>query len=362
MYGQVVVGPPGSGKTTYCLGMREFLRGVGRNVALVNLDPANELSARAREAAEQAAAQSDDALEADLEQARVAVDINELVTLGDVMQELQLGPNGGLVYCLEFLEANVAWLEAKLRALLAEDPNVYLLFDLPGQVEVSAHHAALRNVMHAVRKSLDLRLTAVHLVDASHCTDPSKYISAVFLALSTMMRLELPHVNVLSKVDLVEHEGSLVFNLDFYTDVADLSYLLPLLGKTPEYDLARRAGAQGDGEGAEDQDQAEGLEEGEVLDGRRAEHEARPRGAPRPMFEEKFRRLNSAIIGLIEQFSLVAFHPLNIGDKESIVALVKHIDKTNEYVNVISSRESDLLNEGGDYLDMAAIMERYTRS
>ena len=42
IYGQIVVGPPGSGKTTYCNGMQQYLRLVGRTDALVvNLDPAN---------------------------------------------------------------------------------------------------------------------------------------------------------------------------------------------------------------------------------------------------------------------------------------------------------------------------------
>ncbi len=42
IFGQIVIGPPGSGKTTYCDGMSQFLKGLGRNVAVVNLDPANE--------------------------------------------------------------------------------------------------------------------------------------------------------------------------------------------------------------------------------------------------------------------------------------------------------------------------------
>jgi len=38
--------------------------------------------------------------------------------------------------------------------------------------------------------------------------------------------VEQPHVNVLSKVDLVEKYAKLPFNLDFFTEVLDLSYLL----------------------------------------------------------------------------------------------------------------------------------------
>ena len=41
-YGQVVVGPPGAGKTTFCDGMQQYLKLLQRDVAVINLDPANE--------------------------------------------------------------------------------------------------------------------------------------------------------------------------------------------------------------------------------------------------------------------------------------------------------------------------------
>jgi signal recognition particle GTPase len=34
-FGQLVVGPPGSGKTTYCMGMAQFMRSTGRKVTFV---------------------------------------------------------------------------------------------------------------------------------------------------------------------------------------------------------------------------------------------------------------------------------------------------------------------------------------
>eukprot|EP00959_Pyramimonas_sp_CCMP1952_P258474 5402696-Pyramimonas_sp.AAC.1 len=79
----------------------------------------------------------------------------------------------------------------------------------------------------------DYRLSVVHLVDSHLCTDPSKYIAALLLSLSTMLHLEMPHINVLSKIDLLEQYGELAFNLDFYTDVLDLNYLMQVRLTTP---------------------------------------------------------------------------------------------------------------------------------
>lgn len=54
-----------------------------------------------------------------------------------------------------------------------------------------------------------MQLTAVHLVDSHLCSDASKYVSGLLLSLSTMLHLELPHINVFSKIDLIENYGKL---------------------------------------------------------------------------------------------------------------------------------------------------------
>ena len=71
-FGQLVVGPPGSGKTTYCNGMQQFLSLLGRKTVIVNLDPAN------------------DSLPYEC-----AVDLADLVSLEEVQNSIKLGPNGG---------------------------------------------------------------------------------------------------------------------------------------------------------------------------------------------------------------------------------------------------------------------------
>ena len=46
------------------------------------------------------------------------------------METLQLGPNGGVLYCLEYLVANLDWLHEQLAPLVAA--GKYLVFDFPG--------------------------------------------------------------------------------------------------------------------------------------------------------------------------------------------------------------------------------------
>lgn len=53
------------------------------------------------------------------------------------------------------------------------------------------------------------QLVAVHLSDAHYITDASKFISVALLALRAMMQMELPHINVLSKIDLLSTYGEL---------------------------------------------------------------------------------------------------------------------------------------------------------
>ncbi|CAG8770204.1 1760_t:CDS:2, partial [Acaulospora morrowiae] len=192
------------------------------------------------------------------------------------MEELRLGPNGGMMYCMEFLEKNFDWLEEKLKAL-GDD---YILFDFPGQVELFTHHNSVKVIIEKLQK-LDYRLVTVHLVDAHYCTDPTKYISVLLLSLKTMLQIELPHINVLSKVDLMESYGKLAFNLEFYTEVQDLSYLLQHLDEDP--------------------------------------------------FASRFKELNKALCDLVEDFSLVGFHTLCIEDKKSVLKLTQVIDRANGY-------------------------------
>jgi len=54
-----------------------------------------------------------------------------------------------------------------------------------------------------------MQLAAVHLCDSHYVTDAAKYVSVLLLSLRAMLHLELPHINVLSKIDLLTQYGDL---------------------------------------------------------------------------------------------------------------------------------------------------------
>jgi GTPase SAR1 family protein len=124
-FAQLVIGPPGAGKSTYCDGMHQFLTAINRKCAVVNLDPANDKTSYP-----------------------CALDIRDLVSLEEVMEQEELGPNGGVMYALEELQENFEWLEEGLKDL----SDSYILFDCPGQVELFTHHNTMPALFHRLEK------------------------------------------------------------------------------------------------------------------------------------------------------------------------------------------------------------------
>ena len=62
-------------------------------------------------------------------------------------------------------------------------------------------------MMHQIVDQLqrwNFRLCGVFLLDSQFIVDTSKYFAGALTALSAMINFELPHVNVLSKMDLLD--------------------------------------------------------------------------------------------------------------------------------------------------------------
>ncbi|KAJ1927543.1 hypothetical protein IWQ60_001522 [Tieghemiomyces parasiticus] len=265
---QLVMGPAGSGKSTYCSTIMTHCQNINRSVHLVNLDPAAEHF-----------------------EYPPSVDIRELITLEDVMEELDYGPNGGLIYCMEFLLNNIDWLEEEL----GDYEDDYLIFDCPGQIELYTHFPVMRRLCETLQR-WNFRVCGVYVLDSQFMEDTAKYFAGVMTATSAMINLEIPHINVMSKMDIMLQKAKME-DLEAFFDPD------PLL-------LTEDANAQ-----------------------------TRPR----------FYNLNRAIAQLIDDYSVVSFLPLDITDEESIDYILSSIDTSIQYGEDLEPKEPKELegDEGG---------------
>jgi GTPase SAR1 family protein len=65
----------------------------------------------------------------------------------DVMEHLNFGPNGALVYCMEFLLSRSDWLMEQL----GDYDDDYLIFDLPGQIELYSHISVMTKLIQLLQ-------------------------------------------------------------------------------------------------------------------------------------------------------------------------------------------------------------------
>lgn len=261
------------GQSTFCAALITHLQLNRRSAFYINLDPAAESFEHTPD-----------------------LDIKELISLRDAMEEVGLGPNGGLIYCFEFLMENLDWLTEALDSL-TED--YLIIFDMPGQIELYTHIPILPNLMKFLSQpgSLDVRMAAVYLLEATFVVDRAKFFAGTLSAMSAMLMLEVPHINVLSKMDLVKGQVKKKELKKFLTpDTA-------LLDDDPIERSRRNA------EGGEEDDESKPPDEKDQV-----------------MKGSSFRRLNRAVAGLIESFSMVNFLKLDVTNEDSVAAILSYID------------------------------------
>ncbi|PIG87805.1 GPN-loop GTPase 3 [Aspergillus arachidicola] len=272
-FGVLVMGPAGAGKTTFCNAVIQHLQHTRRSCFYVNLDPAAESFS----------------YEPDL-------DIRELITLEDVMEEMGLGPNGGLIYCFEFLLQNLDFLSEALDPLSEE---YLIIFDMPGQIELYTHIPLLPSLVQFLSRAgpLNINLCAAYLLESTFVIDKAKFFAGTLSAMSAMLMLEMPHVNILTKMDQVRDMVTRK-ELKRFTNV-DVQLLQD-----------DDADAMGD-----------------------------PSSKDTLLSGGSFKQLNRAVGQLIDDFSMVSFLQLDVQDEDSVAAVLSHIDDATQFHEAQEPRE-----------------------
>ncbi|RMZ82403.1 hypothetical protein DV737_g2040, partial [Chaetothyriales sp. CBS 132003] len=281
-FGTLVMGPAGAGKSTFCAALITHISHSRRSCFYVNLDPAA----------------TDFSYAPDL-------DIRDLISLEDVMEEMSLGPNGGLLFCFEFLLQNLDFLSNALEPLSEE---YLIIFDLPGQIELYTHIPLLPELVKYLSRMgpLNINLCAAYLLEATFVMDKAKFFAGTLSAMSAMINIELPHINVLSKMDLVRDQ---IGRKEFRRFV------------DPDANLV------------DDEDMAKGAFEVDVDLGRH------PQAVDSIMTGGSFKQLNRAVARLIDDFSMVSFLQLDVNDEDSVAAILSYIDDAIQFHEAQEPRE-----------------------
>jgi len=281
-FGVLVMGPAGAGKTTFCSALISHLRANRRSAIYINLDPAATSFVYAPD-----------------------IDIKDLISLDDVMEEMSLGPNGGLIYCFEFLLENLDFLTDPLETVGEE---YLIIIDMPGQIELYTHVPIVPAlVKHLSRGSLNVQMCAAYLLEATFVVDRAKFFAGTLSAMSAMLMLEMPHINVLSKMDLVKDTMSKREFKRFINPTVELLEDDPrnIIGLTKE-------------EVDEDEKKESVAKQGQ---------------------KDTFARLNKAVAQLIDDYGMVSFLQLDVQNEDSVGAILSYIDDTIQFHEAQEPRE-----------------------
>jgi GPN-loop GTPase len=272
-FGTLIMGPAGAGKTTFCTALLTHLQHSRRSSFYVNLDPAA----------------TDFTYQPDL-------DIRDLISLEDVMEEMSLGPNGGLIFCFEFLLQNLDFLAQAIEPLTEE---YLIIFDLPGQIELYTHIPLLPELTRYLSRMgpLNINLCAAYLLEATFVVDKAKFFAGTLSAMSAMVNMELPHINILSKMDLVKDQLSTRQMKRFVDPDANL---------------------------LDDEDTGRGPYE-HTVDVRD------PSEVDNVMTGGSFKQLNRAVARMIDDFSMVSFLQLDVNDEDNVGDILSYIDDAIQF-------------------------------
>ena len=197
---------------------------------------------------------------------------------------------------------------------------------MPGQIELYTHIPILPTlVRHLTRTgALSINLCAAYLLESTFVVDRAKFFAGALSAMSAMIMLEIPHINILSKVDLVKET----------------------LGKKELKRFITPTRSLLDDDMEEEQDHTDVREEDDDDDDD-DDDPAKPRNVMRGA---SFKRLNQAVAQLIDDFSMVSFLQLNAQDEDSVDAILSYIDDAIQYHEAQEPRELPA-DDGGDLED-----------
>ncbi len=171
-----IVGTAGAGKSTLVTAFQRWSRFLEIETLTINLDPGAER------------------VHYDPE-----FDVRDIISLHEVMDEYDLGPNGAQILAADLVAAQSYDIQDELEGLAGD----LLIIDTPGQVELFAFREASSHMVEVLGGG---QSALVFLFDPMLSQSPSGFVSQMLLSNIVHFRLGLPTANFLSKSDLLPPE------------------------------------------------------------------------------------------------------------------------------------------------------------
>ncbi len=205
-----MVGPAGSGKSHMTAALYEYMNLTEFDVITMNLDPGVVRLPYAPD-----------------------IDIRKFVTLDEMVDHYELGPNGGLIAAMD--KATLEF-ELILNELEEYSPD-YMLVDLPGQMEIFAFRNS--GPLMISELSRGNKVGGLFLMDPTLTQKASSFVSMLLFGLSITYRLDTAMNYMISKGDLLSTEQKAKIQ-DWSTDPEFLMQELYLEKGSLNAELSRR--------------------------------------------------------------------------------------------------------------------------
>ncbi len=170
------IGTAGSGKSTLTSNFQKWFETRGLYAIILNLDPG----------AENLLYEPD-------------VDIRDWISLREVMETYQLGPNGAQIACADMIALNTEDVKKSIESFKSD----YIIVDTPGQLELFVFREAGKYTVKFLNPE---KSVICYLIDPSLAKTASGFVSQLLLSITTNFRLNQPQINILSKSDLLSDE------------------------------------------------------------------------------------------------------------------------------------------------------------
>jgi len=170
------IGTAGSGKSTLTHVFKQWMNQCGNDAVTVNLDPGAENLPYVPD-----------------------IDIRDWISLKEIMDSYQLGPNGAQIACADMIALNTDDIKKSIKSFKTD----YILIDTPGQLELFVFREAGKFIVKFLNPN---RSIVAYLLDPALAKTASGFVSQLLLSINTSFRLDLPQVNILSKADILSDE------------------------------------------------------------------------------------------------------------------------------------------------------------